>query len=63
LENPGVGGYSGGPVFDLGYMVVGVMTTTKEITICHGIMHGTLNDQTGGKIALVTPTYYLNDII
>jgi len=63
LENPSVGGYSGCPVFDLGYMVVGAMTTTKEKTICHGIMHGTMNDNTGGKIALVTPCYYLNDLI
>lgn len=63
LENPSVGGYSGCPVFDLGYMVVGAMTTTKEKTICYGIMHGTMGDNTGGKIALVTPTYYLQDII
>lgn len=63
LENPSVGGYSGCPVFDLGYMIVGAMTTTKEKTICYGIMHGTMSDNTGGKIALVTPSYYLKDII
>lgn len=63
LENPSVGGYSGCPVLDLGYMIVGSMTTTKEKTICYGIMHGTMSDATGGKIALVTPTYYLKDII
>lgn len=63
LENPSVGGYSGCPVFDLGYMVVGAMTTTKEKTICYGIMHGTMGDNTGGKLAVVTPTYYLKDII
>ena len=63
LENPGVGGYSGGPVFDLGYMVVGNMTCTKEKAICHGIIHGTISDNTGGKIALVTPSYYLADLL
>lgn len=63
LENPSVGGYSGCPVFDLGYMIVGAMTTTKDKTICYGIMHGTMSDNTGGKIALVTPSYYLKDII
>lgn len=63
LENPSIGGYSGGPVFDLGYMVVGLMTTTKEKTICHGLMHGTMCDSTGGKIALVTPAYYLLDLL
>ena len=60
LENPSIGGYSGGPVFDLGYMVVGLMTQEKEKTICHGFMHGTLCDETGGKLALVTPSCYLN---
>lgn len=63
LENPSMGGYSGCPVFDLGYMVVGAMTTTKEKTICYGIMHGTVSDNTGGKLAAVTPAHYLRDIL
>ena len=63
LENPSVGGYSGCPVFDLGYSTNGIMTTTKERTWCHGIMHGTMSDDTGGKIAMVTPAFYLKDII
>ena len=63
LENPSVGGYSGCPVFDLGYSTNGLMTMTKEKTWCHGIMHGTMSDNTGGKIALVTPTFYLKDIM
>ncbi len=63
LENPSVGGYSGCPVFDLGYSTNGVMTITKDKTRCYGIMHGTMKDDTGGKIALVTPAYYLADII
>jgi len=63
LENPSVGGYSGGPVFDLGYIIVGAVTTNTGPTICHGIMHGTISDNTGGKIAAVTPCSYANDII
>jgi hypothetical protein len=63
LENPSVGGYSGCPVFDLGYSTNGIMTMTKEKTWCHGIMHGTMSDETGGKIALVTPAFYLQDIL
>jgi len=63
LENPSVGGYSGGPVFDLGYIIVGAMTTNTGPTICHGIMHGTISDTTGGKIAAVTPCSYVKDII
>ncbi len=63
LENPSVGGYSGCPVFDLGFTTNGVFATTKERTICHGIMHGTMCDETGGKIAMVTPAFYLVDLI
>ncbi len=63
LENPSVGGYSGCPVFDLGYSTNGVMQITKERTWCHGIMHGTMSDNTGGKIAMVTPAYYIKDLI
>lgn len=63
LENPSVGGYSGGPVFDLGYSTNGVIQMTKETTCCHGIMHGTIIDTTGGKIAMVTPAFYLKDLI
>lgn len=63
LENPSVAGYSGCPIFDLGIMIVGGMTTTREKTICQGIMHGTIFDNTGGKLAAVTPSYYLSEII
>jgi hypothetical protein len=63
MENPSVGGYSGGPVFDLGYEIIGCAMTTKEMTQMHGIIHGTMSDNTGGKIALVTPMYYLIDLI
>lgn len=63
LENPSVGGYSGCPVMDLGYMVSGFITQTKDRSICHGIMHGTMSDNTGGKIALVTPMFYIKDLL
>lgn len=63
LENPSVGGYSGCPVFDLGVVINGGMVTTKSEAVCHGIMHGTLSDRSGGKLAIVTPAYYLTQII
>ena len=63
LENPSVGGYSGCPVFDLGISIHGSMTSTKGTCKCHGIMHGTLSDNTGGKLAIVTPSYYITEII
>ncbi len=59
LELPSTGGYSGGPMFDLGYLISGAMTTTKEKTILHGIVHGTISDPTGGKLAAITPCKYL----
>lgn len=60
LELPSIGGYSGGPTFDLGYVISGGMTTTKKNTILHGIVHGTISDPTGGKLAAITPCKYLN---
>lgn len=63
LENPSVGGYSGGPVFDMGYEKMGCATATKEKTVLHGIVHGTMSDDTGGKIALITPLFYIKDLI
>ena len=63
LENPSVGGYSGCPVFDLGYSFDGLVRKTKEQTWCIGFMHGTMSDNTGGKIAMVTPAYYLADLV
>lgn len=59
LEMPSIGGYSGGPLFDLGYMISGMMTQSKEKTILHGIVHGTVSDPTGGKLAAITPCKYL----
>ncbi len=63
LENPSTGGYSGCPVFDLGYYSTGTSVMTKDKTWCHGITHGTTTDETGGKLALITPAYYLADLI
>lgn len=60
LELPSIGGYSGGPVFDLGYMIYGMMVQTKEKTILHGLVHGTISDPTGGKLAAITPCKYLS---
>jgi S1-C subfamily serine protease len=59
LELPSIGGYSGGPMFDLGYIISGMMTQTKENTILHGLVHGTISDPTGGKLAAITPCKYL----
>ncbi len=60
LELPSIGGYSGGPMFDLGYIISGMMTQTTGKTILHGLVHGTISDPTGGKLAAITPCKYLS---
>lgn len=63
LENPSTGGYSGGPVFDLGKIETGNIEMTKSTgTICYGLIHGTLSDETGGKIAAITPAFYILEL-
>ena len=63
LENPGVGGYSGGPVIDISIYENMGMQMTGMGTMIHGFLHGTISDQTGGKLAAVTPSHYLFDIL
>ncbi|HDZ20735.1 hypothetical protein LCGC14_0431720 [marine sediment metagenome] len=63
LENPSVGGYSGCPIVDLSVFKAGSMTTTGNGTCFYGVMHGTISDKTGGKIAMVTPSYYVHELI
>jgi len=63
LENPGVGGYSGGPVVDISIYNNMGMQMNGDGTMIYGILHGTISDQTGGKLAAVTPSYYLFDLI
>lgn len=63
LENPAMGGYSGGPVFDLGYINTPMIRQSYGDTTLLGFVHGTQCDNTGGKLAMVTPSYYLKEII
>lgn len=64
LEDPSIGGYSGGPVFDLGYKIDGLMMQKRDRTKLYGIMHGFVgNGTTGGEMSAVTPISYLKDII
>lgn len=63
LENPSIGGYSGGPVYDLSIIKSGNITMTGGGTKLHGFIHGTISDETGGKLTAITPAYYLKDLI
>jgi hypothetical protein len=61
LENPSIQGYSGGPLF-IGIKKDGV-SVGPNYTVLVGVMHGTYSDNTGGKLALITPAYFIFDLI
>ena len=53
LDKPSVQGFSGGPVMEI----------TNDHTKCFGIIHGTRQDNTGGKLAIVVHSAYLFELI
>lgn len=60
LEQPSAKGFSGGPVF------AGINERSLfplEKTLIVGIVTGTTFDATGGKYAIITPTFHLLDLI
>lgn len=66
LENPSIQGYSGGPVFDMGYETLGGGSATASSgkgTICYGIITEKLHDDTGGKLGGVVPSFYLYELL
>jgi len=63
LEDPSIGGYSGGPVFDISVYKLGAMTTTGGGTRLLGLIHGTISDETGGKLAAVVPSFFILETI
>jgi len=50
-------------VYDLSVYEQGAVKITGDGTKMYGIMHGTISDDTGGKLAYLTPSFYLFDII
>lgn len=56
LDSPSIGGFSGAPVFQMPgtYLKGNALVVSKKI-ICVGIVHGTISDQTGGKMAAIQP--------
>lgn len=57
LQDPGVGGLSGGPVFDTGlsHFVPGRQISAREGVSVVGLMHGEVSDKGGVKLAAVVP--------
>lgn len=58
LDKPSTQGFSGGPVFSFEKNSEG-----EKVPICYGIIHGTRNDNTGGKLAIVVHSAYLFELI
>jgi hypothetical protein len=63
LEDPSVGGYSGAPCFDTGIIKLGIATITSSDTKCYGMVRATLSDNTGGKLAVVVPSFYIVELL
>lgn len=61
LENPAMQGFSGGPVF-IGMARQG-MTFGPSQTFLIGLVHGTQYDNTGGKFAMITPSWYIANLL
>ncbi len=57
LQDPSIGGLSGGPVFDTGksFFSSGRQMQVREGVSVVGIIHGVISDKTGGKFAAVVP--------
>jgi hypothetical protein len=67
-QDPSIGGYSGAPVFDLRMprYIQGkgvVLKHHKDKPRVVGIVHGTIPDKTGGKLGVVTPSFYLKELV
>jgi hypothetical protein len=65
-QDPSIGGFSGAPVFDTGLPYssddAAIVLRGKTLQVV-GIIHGTLSDDTGGKLGAVTPAHLLRDLV
>jgi hypothetical protein len=71
LENASIAGFSGAPVFlipkpfatNSGSLAFPRTGSGSSTLTCVGIVHGTISDETGGKMAAVTPSKYILETI
>ena len=56
LDNPSIGGFSGAPVLELPgvYIAKNAIKRNRDLRWV-GVVHGTTGDNTGGKLAVITP--------
>jgi hypothetical protein len=64
LDNPSIGGFSGAPVFLLpSAHAQGGGLVFSAGTFCVGLVHGTLSDSTGGKLAAIVPVAFITEVL
>lgn len=54
LDKPSTQGFSGGPVISF---------KSPDTPMCYGLIHGTRQDNTGGKLAIVVHSAYLFELL
>ncbi len=64
LDNPSIGGFSGVPIFE----IPGAHSSHGGLVIrgrlaCVGLIHGTISDDTGGKLGAVVPSAFIIETI
>jgi hypothetical protein len=61
LQDPSIGGLSGGPVFDLGksYLTGERKMISRQGWTLVGLVHGVISDQSGGKFTAVVPSTFI----
>ena len=59
LDDPSVQGFSGAPVYALTVVSMGGVAFGTGRFACVGSVHGTLQDNTGGKFAAIVPAYFI----
>lgn len=63
LEDASIGGFSGGPVVDQSIYRSGHMASTGGGTKIFGVVHGTISDETGGKLAAISPAHFVVELL
>lgn len=67
LQDPSVQGYSGAPVYKISHNHIdfggGRIVGPEDPVVCFGVVSGTFPDDTGGKLAAVTPISFVLELI
>ena len=64
-QDPSIGGFSGAPIVDTGLplQIDNAMYLRPSMALVVGLVHGTLSDDTGGKMGAIVPSYYILETI